>query len=551
MLQVSGYKKLFQKLNFYEYVLFFAFFIISYSLMWKTFWIDTNGNMQIAAKVWSDFAATIPLTRSFSFGSNWPPQYPIFAGPPIRYHFVFFAIVGFLEKSGMPLDWALNSLSILGFTSLLILIYLAGKIIFKSRTVGTLSVIFFLFNSSLSFLNFFEKKPLSLSSLADIISNSTFASFGPYDGGIVSAFWTLNIYTNQRHLALAYAVYVFIILLIFKWNQNPKEFSLAKASILGIFVGFFPFIHLAVFSVIGITLIIFFLLYPKIRLKILYSGLIALSLAIPQIIYMGAGDISVNYLNPGYLIENLNVISFIKYWFFNLGILTILAPIGFVLADKNQRKIAIPFIILFTAGNIFQFSPEIAANHKFFNLFVLGADLFAAYFVTRLWKMNFFGKVATLPLVFFMIFSGIIDIFPITNDSTITLTDTPNNQTAKYIVENIPKDSTFLNSSFLYDPVNLAGRKVYLGWPYFSWSAGYDTGARFNLMNEMLSLSDKDKSCRLLDEENIDYIEIENPSQLENEGVIINFSFFENEFDRVFYDGKNISIYDVLKSCTK
>jgi hypothetical protein len=59
-----------------------------------------DGNMLIASKAWSDFASHIPLIRSFSFGNNFPPQYPLFSGPPIKYHFLFYAFVGLLEKLG-------------------------------------------------------------------------------------------------------------------------------------------------------------------------------------------------------------------------------------------------------------------------------------------------------------------------------------------------------------------------------------------------------------------------------------------------------------------
>ena len=112
---MRGMKDLSKKINFWEIFFFAILFIFSSFLMWKTFRVNSSGNMQVATRVWSDFAATIPLIRSFSYGSNFPIQYPIFAGPPIRYHFVFFAVVGFLEKIGLRIDWALNGLSVLGF----------------------------------------------------------------------------------------------------------------------------------------------------------------------------------------------------------------------------------------------------------------------------------------------------------------------------------------------------------------------------------------------------------------------------------------------------
>jgi hypothetical protein len=58
--------------------------------MLRTFSYDyENSTILIYSMMLSDFAATIPLIRSFSMGDNWPPEYPIFPGSPIRYHYLF------------------------------------------------------------------------------------------------------------------------------------------------------------------------------------------------------------------------------------------------------------------------------------------------------------------------------------------------------------------------------------------------------------------------------------------------------------------------------
>lgn len=529
--------------------LFSIFFLFSNFLMWKTFRLTSSGDIQIATKAWSDFAATIPLIRSFSYGSNFPPQYPIFAGPPIRYHFIFFAIVGFLEKIGVPLDWALNSLSSLGFFLLLVAIYVVGKTIFKSKAVGVISTILFLFNGSIGFLEFFKKHPLSVNTLINIITNTIFPSFGPYDGNIVSAFWNLNIYTNQRHLALAYSLFLLLLLFIHKYSQKPKAFSWNKSLVLGTVLGLTPFLHFSVFVMSGISLILFLFIYPKIRLKIFTTGSIALLLAIPQYLYMGQAEIPVKLFNPGYLVKNLTALNFVEYWFLNLGLVSVLAPIGLILAKKEQRKIIIPFILFFIIGNLFQFTPDMPTNHKFFNLFLIGVNFFTAFFLYKISQKNSIGKIFTILIFPFLILSGVIDFFPIINDGHMTVQDIPNNKTVKFIVENTPKNAVFLNSTFLYDPASLAGRKIFLGWPYFSWSAGYDTNQRNLKMKNLLEPPDKNTVCEQLMKENIDYIEIQNPSTLE--GVEINNFFFENNFFLLFEDrNQNIKIYNVEKSCS-
>ncbi len=577
-------KRIFKHFHF-EYFFFVALFLFSCLLFWKTFYLS-DGQMNLATKLWSDFGATIPLERSFAFGSNFPPQYPIFAGPPIRYHFVFFLIVGMLERIGVPLDWALNGMSIIGFFGLLLVIYYLAAHVFKSKFVGTVSVILFLFNGSFGFLEYFKRHPLTWETPNAILHGVEWTSFGPYDGKTVSAFWSLNIFTNQRHLALGYACYLALLYFLYRTNSRKQKvhhnnahlrhagpdpasafsttwrrilnqvqddserLSYTSSVLIGILVGLFPFIHLTAYMMMCITLLVAFVFFGNIRKQILIMGLVAGLLGIPQILAMGQSVREVKLFNPGYLIDKpLDVTRFLTYWFLNLGLTSILAIIGFVLANKEQRKLFIPFLVFFAIGNLFQFSPEMASNHKFFNLFAIGTNIFTAYTLYRLWKVHFATKLLIPILLIPLTLTGIIDLFPIFNDRYMVLDDIPKNPTAQFILKNTPPDAVFLNAAFLYDPASLAGRKIYLGWPYFSWSAGYDTDTRFKLMKEKLATTDLDQFCAFTRSENINYLEIQQPTSLED--THINYDFFKRQKGQLFYDPKsNIRIYDISLMCS-
>jgi hypothetical protein len=533
-------------LSKFEFVLFVIFLLFSICLMTKTFRLDHAGNMQIATKAWSDFAATIPLIRSFSFGSNFPPEYPIFAGPPIKYHFVFYLLVGMLEKIGLPLSWALNLPSIIGFCTLLISIYYFGKIVFKSKTVGVISSILFLFNSSFSFLEFFKIHPLNWSVFTDIYHSQSFSSFGPYDGKLVSAFWNLNIYTNQRHLSIAYTAFLLILLYLYFKDIHTKKINMKTSITLGVLIGLFPFIHLAAFGMIGVMLISGIFLFPNIRKSVFIIGLIALILAIPQILYMGSTANGASLYHPGYLIDKLTLINFIKYWFLNLGLTSVLSIMGFLMSGKKERKVFIPFLLLFVIGNLFQLSPEIAANHKFFNLYIIGANAFSAYFLYRTWKINLLRPIVIVAS-FFLILSGILDLFPIFNDGYITVEDIPNNKIANYIKDNTPKNATFLNSSFLYNPASLAGRKIMMGWPYFAWSAGYDTDNRGKLITKIYESHSKSVTCGLLKQNSIDYFTVQDTSG-DRDFPTIDLNYFISNFS-TDYSYRGVSVINVAGNC--
>lgn len=536
--------------NLPEVLFLIAAFLFSFWLMTKTFGYDhQKSTILVASKAWSDFAAHIPLIRSFSFGSNFPPEYPLFPGEPIRYHYLFYALAGLLEKIGLPLDWALNLPSILGFWFLLIMIYLLAKLLFQKKSVAFLSVIFFVFNGSLSFLEFFRQNPLSLNTPKEIINNLHFPSFGPYDGKVVSAFWNWNIFTNQRHLAPSYFLVLLIIYLLLKATKRKKKLKTSSMLSIIIIVGFLPSFHKAIFIVISLILFSFFLYFSQLRKEIFIILFFSTLLALPQLFpLLQSGTPSLGW-RPGYLVEHpLSFTKIFSYWFFNLGLSLLLIPLGFFFADKTTKKLFLSILPLFIIGNLFQFSPEIAANHKFFNLFLILANIYAAFTISKIWQSHFFGKLALPFLIFFLTFSGVIDAFAIKNDPLYTLNDAPKDPDVQWIKENTSSESVFLNSSFLYHPASLAGRKIFLGWPYFSWSAGYDTNKRDLLRIKLLETDDFFFFCQETKYNHIDYLIINTKEK--NEEIAINQNFFDTRFSNVYYNSQNgIKIYQIINYC--
>ena len=518
-------------------------------LMFSTFSKKEN-MLFISTKAWSDFASHIPLIRSFSLGFNFPPEYPLFPGEVIKYHFGFYLGVGILEKIGIPIDLALNIPSVIGFILLAFVIYLLAKLIFKSKKVGILSSIFFIFNSSLSFIYYFRNNSLSLESIKNIPLIYDFQSFAPYGDGIISAFWNLNIYTNQRHLALSFAISIliiyFLIYPVFKKIKVNYKISITLGFILGISF----FLHLAVLLMTGITILFIGIVYEKIRKSAVIILLIAVLIALPQYLFISSSDGYNILFNPGYLISNnLTLGNSIEFWIYNLGLSIILVPLGFIFANKNQKKIFLSIFPIFIIGNLFQFSPEIAANHKFFNYFMLIANMFSAYTLVLLWNKKDFFKPLVIVLTFFMIFGGIIDFFPLFNDHKISIPDYEIRSESKWIINNTNPNSVFLNTNYLYDSASIAGRKIFFGWPYFAWSQGYNTEKREKIFKKILSSNNKQKTCDLLNKNNISYIEVEslNPPNLDIPQIS---ELWEKEFIKVYENkNKNYTIYSTLLSC--
>lgn len=535
----------------YSIEILLVVFALSFSfwLMFLTF-SYRDGSMLIAGKAWSDFASHIPLIRSFSLGDNFPPEYPLFPGEPIRYHFLFYAIVGLIEKAGIRIDYALNIPSALSFAALIITIYFFAKFLFKSRAVGILSVLFFLFNSSFSFIYFFLKNGFRFSDvLIKIFQNQVFPAFNPYDGTLISGgFWNLNVFTNQRHFAFPLALLLFIFFIFLRYETALKKVPAKLSIVFGLLIGGLSILHGAGF-VMGMALLFsMFILFPRQRKSLFTAGVVSIISSAPRIFFLWQVEsASIFKINPGYLVSgDLSLFNWLRYWILNLGVGIVLLPLGLKLARPIARKIFIAFSILFIIGNIFQFSPDIATNHKFFNLWVIVANMFIALTIIRLFKNNVLQKIFALILVALLTLSGLIDFFPIKNDNLYTVPDATKNKDIKWIIENTNKKSIFLNSTYLYHPASIAGRKVFMGWPYFSWSLGYDTYGRDTFMKYLFSIEQKSSLCDSLKSNHIGYITL----QTSGNEFPTDKSRFDKDFKIDYQNNENgFTIYNVKSTC--
>lgn len=484
----------------------------------------TRHEIKIATKLWSDFGAHIPLVRSFSQGDNLSRlvhgqsiESPLFPGEPIRYHFGFYAIAGLLEKLGFRIDWAINIPSIVGFAGLLIMIFLLSRMLFNNIWVSILSILFFLCNGSLSFLSFFTNHPLSFMSPIDIVTNSTFPAFSPWDNGNITAFWTLNIYTNQRHLALSYAIVLSVLLM----KKKPLITSLLLGSLL--------FIHYPAAAIAGLFLSWLILIDKTSRQSIILSLIFTIPTYLLHIRYVHLVS-SISW-QPGYLIrDSLTISSFARFWIENLGFHTILIPLGILLSPKTVRRfIGSPLLLLFIVPNLYRFSPDMINNHKFFNFFLILGNMFSAYAIMRIYTyVSRFHSYIRLParhrfaqalvsgfsyslillLLFFSTFSGIIDFFPIINDAKGNIPDISANPDSVFIKTYTNPTDVIANSTWFYHPASIAGRAIFSGYTYFTWSYGYDQSSRERALIGIYNAPTIQIACKRLKENAIAWVEL-------------------------------------------
>ena len=576
---------------------------IAWWLMSLTF-ASSSGELMIASKAWSDFGAHLPLIRSFTLGANWPPEYPLFPGEPIRYHFLFYALVGWGEKLGLNLGLVFNGLSALGFGLMIWMMYRVARLIFKSRLAGFLALWFGLMNSSLSAWVLAEKQGLSWwhwldwPQLWQIVSQAQhFVCFGPWDGQKISAFWTLNVFTNQRHLGLSLGLVWWVIWPLLQWwwpNSATNQFqsqpklktSASKTSPLSflswglrvLVLAGFPLLHQAgavLVSGLIVGLISLGWLQSKLRpglsrqLLAIYSlGLALLGLVMIQFV---PASQTLPAWSPGFLATNQTFLGLLDFWWWNLGLGLLIWLIGLFWPTPGRRILWLVTPI-FIAANLWRFSPDMINNHKFVNLFSQVVAMVAAGWLAIWWQRVYqFGRLAAaqpvprrwlgLPLSAAGLalgslvwwgwsLSGLVDFFPILNDQRYVMTDWSNQSASVWLEANTPPKTVVLSTTYLYHPASLVGRKLFLDYGYFAWSLGYQDSERRALLPRLFGQFPNLKSwCQALQRQNIGAVVISPGDGELGKSVPITTGFMAKYLEPTVVTADDYQIYQISQYC--
>jgi hypothetical protein len=159
-----------------------------------------------------DLNIHLGMARSFSFGQNFPTGYVAYASSDIRYHFMFYFLVGNLEFLGLPLDWAINIPSILAFTSVLLLLHAVGSVVGRDARVGLVTVLFFLMRSSPAAFTYFAGLPGDLGDkLHALFLTRKFIGLTTHE---TWGIWGLNTYLVERHFGFAFGLVLIALLFL-------------------------------------------------------------------------------------------------------------------------------------------------------------------------------------------------------------------------------------------------------------------------------------------------------------------------------------------------
>ena len=319
-------------------------------------------------------------------------------------------------------------------------------------------------------------------------------------------------------------------------------FCCAAAAILGLL--FMPMLNSAVFlaaAVLGVL----FVLFP-LRLQMLDLALTAGLIALPQMLFLSTGSGRAHMpklLHWGYTIDHPTVANAAKYLGFTFGFKWLLIALALIFATSLQRRFFLAVLSLIAVAFCFQFTIEVLANQKFIHIWVIIANLFVAFALWRLWRLRLVGttlpgKFSAIVATLLIIPGGMIDFFPMHNTGWSEVTY-KNDPLIDWLNKNTTPREIFLTDRFVNHPILMAGRRVFYGWPYYSWGAGYDASKRDRLYMDLFENRDPWKVYRLLKENGITYVGFDGAVRQASFIKRPNEQLYATYFPKVFEDKQN------------
>lgn len=572
-----------------EWIFLALVVFLSIQLMWQTLFV-AHGQLYIGNSVFSDFSPHIGMVRSFSHGNNFPTSYSHFAGSDIRYHFMFQFLVGNLEFLGMRLDYAFNIPSAIGLISTFSLLYVLGCKLGGKRAIGCLSCLFFAFRSSPSLLTYLSELPKGTGIFEALKANSGFFSYTTHeDWGL----WNLNVYCNQRHLAFTLPIMLlmlllfiplayeglyrasqgmiavsnkygekknistifhkgieFIKLLFLQW-EGWKVKDVKLAIMAGLIIGAMAFWNGAVTIAILLVLFVLAMISDR-RLELLITAVIATLLSVIQSnVFISGAAIETEFLF-GFIAENPTFFGSIDYIKRLTGIFFPILLLSFLTLKGTRRWVLFAFLAPFIFAFTISLTVDVTVNHKYIMMSLMLLGIFVAIFLVKLLEnRSFFLKFVSGILVIILTCTGFYEYLVVLkkNSGSNYIVLNMRDEVTEWVMEHTTARDTILSPYYALNQVVLGGGMLYLGWPYFGWSAGYDTNGRQEMVIKMYEANTSEELSGLVEQEGICYIIVDYDART-SDLYLVNEENIRNTYQVVFSKGegeRNTTIYDTTQ----
>ncbi|MEX1997422.1 MAG: hypothetical protein WEA04_01965 [Candidatus Andersenbacteria bacterium] len=525
-----------------------AGYLASYAI-----WQDASHNTVTALTTgWGDLFFHIRVGTFLAEQGWWPQESFVLSGESVGYAFAADLLSGWLWRLGLPTAAAFSLPTIV---LAMLLVGLCEWLVWK----------------------------MTKSWAAAIISTLLFVSFGGLSGWLILAelraaptAWTLALRNlphgvtawheadmvilnpfimmlHQRAYLLGFPLFVGLLYVSWRFFLEKSYYALVSIIIGGLLLAFLHPFTWAAFLLIWLSWLGWMLLlhasaYTKRELAWIAGAALAIGLGgwyIISLLQPSAGAASLG-LHPGWLAPNS---TWPIFWFKNIGLYILLAPVATVLLLKNNRPLAalvLSSLTPFVAANLFRFAPWDWDNTKIFAPGWLIIAIAVGTLLGSWWQQkNWGGKLAVMLLLPVLGLSGGLEIMrAVSHRTTPLLLTTPTDEKIGAAVRSLtqPNDVVLTAPSFNHPVFVYAGRPSFLAYEGWLWSQGWQGKYEERLRDSREIFSGGTTTATLLQKNNITIVVI-GPPELQNGA---NKPWFDQHYPRLLTE-QDYSVYRVAE----
>ena len=160
----------------------------------------------------------------------------------------------------------------------------------------------------------------------------------------------------------------------------------------------------------------------------------------------------------------------------------------FLLKKRQQRAALISFLFLAAFAFFVSLTPDIAVNHKYIMISYAFTAIFWAWALMQLFQKKILHRIVAVLLAVCLTITGIYDFVVIirNNGPGHRVSVNMNSDLTDWLEEHLTHEDLILTPEYSINEVTMSGVMMYMGWPYYAWSAGYDTYYRAAQANDYL-----------------------------------------------------------------
>jgi len=534
-----------------------------------------------------DLPFHLGVITNFSWGHNFPPQHPEFAGARLAYPFVADFVTSMFVRAGMSLPGAFFWQNLILLLALIALLHRWSLLLLGDRTAALLTPVIALLSGGLGWWQFLKEAAQNggvFAWLGHLPHDYTIMAGGYRWGNALTA-----LFLTQRGIVLGVglATIVFTLWLQAAPQGEPTTELAAEQSgsgpdqnqdvevksaygflavpfawrpmiAAGIVAGLLPLVHAHSFVVtvgmgacLTLVQVLYFLfgsrssaaapaggrfqwfaLRPILFPWLLFLG-IAVALGTPQALWAlrGSSMQGGNFIGwqTGWDHGTENVVWF---WIKNTAVFfpLLVAGLFYLWAGKKGRVLffSLPFALCFIGPNLVRLAPWVWDNNKVLIFWWLAFAPLVAVVLVQLWRASIAWRFVAVLMLLLQTAAGGLDVWRAASGAVERqVYDAHELEFADVIKRETPPEAVILHAPTYNDPVYLTGRRSFMGYPGHLWSHGIAYSEREAELKEIFTA--QNDATSLIEKHGIEFVVIGplEAAAMRERGAQVNKSFFE------------------------